>query len=145
MSAADVVVVVAAGVTCAAAVASLLVITVLVKQVRRLDRTLGRLQREVLPMVADARQVADAAATEMVRVGAVLENTESVTSTVDSATRLAHRAFANPVVKVLALRAGAASGLRQLRQPSTQNAGHAGPRARGGHSEGRGRRTRGAR
>jgi hypothetical protein len=123
MSAADVVVVVAAGVTCAAAVASLAVIAVLVNQVRRLDRTLGQLQRDVLPLVADARQAADAAATEMLRVGAVLENTEAVTATVDSATRLAHRAFANPVVKVLALRAGAASGLRQLRESGSERPG----------------------
>jgi hypothetical protein len=33
---------------------------------------------------------------------------------VDSASRLAYRAFANPVVKVLAVRAGAASGIRRL-------------------------------
>ncbi len=35
-------------------------------------------------------------------------------ATVDSASRLAYRAFANPVVKVLAVRAGAASGIRRL-------------------------------
>jgi hypothetical protein len=33
---------------------------------------------------------------------------------VDSASRLAYRAFANPVVKVLAVRAGAATGIRRL-------------------------------
>jgi len=50
----------------------------------------------------------------MERVGAVLDSTESVHATVDSASRLAYRAFANPVVKVLAVRAGAVTGLRQL-------------------------------
>jgi hypothetical protein len=50
----------------------------------------------------------------MERVGAVLDTTESVAATVDSASRLAYRAFANPVVKVLAVRAGAASGIRRL-------------------------------
>jgi hypothetical protein len=33
---------------------------------------------------------------------------------VDSASKLAYRAFANPVVKVLAVRAGAATGIRRL-------------------------------
>ena len=50
----------------------------------------------------------------MERVGAVLDTTESVHATVDSASRLAYRAFANPVVKVLAVRAGAATGIRRL-------------------------------
>jgi uncharacterized membrane protein len=116
MSTADVVVLVAAGVACAAAVVSIALAAVLGNQVRRFERALDALQHEVMPLVADAKQAAGAAATEMARVGAVLEDTEAVTATVDSATRLAQRAFANPVVKVLAFRAGAASGLRQLRE-----------------------------
>ena len=67
-----------------------------------------------MPMVADAHRVVDQAATEMERVGAVLDSTESVHATVDSASRLAYRAFANPVVKVLAVKAGAAGGMRRL-------------------------------
>ena len=66
------------------------------------------LRRRGRPLVADAHRVVDQAATEMERVGAVLDSTESVHATVDSASRLAYRAFANPVVKVLAVRAGAA-------------------------------------
>ncbi|HEY3942411.1 MAG TPA: hypothetical protein VGL60_07995 [Acidimicrobiales bacterium] len=116
MSAADVVVVAAAAVACVAGVVCLVAAGLLVSQVRRLERTLGALRAEVVPLLADARQAADAAATEMLRVGAVLEDAESVTSTVESATRLAHQAFANPIVKVLAWRAGAAGGLRQLRR-----------------------------
>jgi hypothetical protein len=72
------------------------------------------LRRQTVPLVADAHRVVDQAATEMERVGAVLDSTESVHATVDSASRLAYRAFANPVVKVLAVRAGAATGLRRL-------------------------------
>jgi hypothetical protein len=70
--------------------------------------------------VADAHRVVDQAATEMERVGAVLDTTESVHATVDSASRLAYRAFANPVVKVLAVRAGAATGIRRLAKGSDQ-------------------------
>jgi hypothetical protein len=69
-------------------------------------------------LVVDAHRVVGQAASEMERVGAVLDSTESVHATVDSASKLAYRAFANPVVKVLAVRAGAASGLRRLRAGS---------------------------
>jgi hypothetical protein len=74
-----------------------------------------------MPLVVEAHRVVDQAATEMERVGAVLESTESVSATVDSASRLAYRAFANPVVKVLAVRAGAAGGMRRLRTGSGQH------------------------
>jgi hypothetical protein len=118
MSAADVVVLVAAAVACLAAVASVAAAAVLVTQVRRLEAALRMLRDDAVPLVSEARRAAGAAADELERVGAVLEDAGSVTATVESATRLAQRAFANPVVKVLALRAGAASGLRQLRQPA---------------------------
>ena len=52
----------------------------------------------------------------------MLDSTESVHQTVDSASRLAYRAFANPVVKVLAVRAGAAGGLRRLRSDAPRSA-----------------------
>ena len=86
---------------------------------RRLPRAAGRRgsarwptssKRQTVPLVTDAHRVVGQAATEMERVGAVLDSTESVHATVDSASRLAYRAFANPVVKVLAVRAGAATG-----------------------------------
>jgi hypothetical protein len=117
MPAADVVVLVASVVACVAAIVGLAVAAVLVSQVRRLESALEALRGEALALLDDARVAAGAAASEMNRVEAVLHGTESVTATVDAASRLAHRAFANPVVKVLALRAGAASGLRQLREP----------------------------
>lgn len=119
MSVAEVVVLIAAVVACVAAVVCLVAAVVLVGTVRRLEAGVEALRQETVPMVADARQVVGVASGELARVESVLESAESVTATVDSASRLAQRAFANPVVKVLALRAGAASGLRQLRSPSS--------------------------
>jgi len=114
MSAAEVAVLVAA-VVCALAVVGLLyAVASLRRQVDRLGSLADELKRQTVPLVADAHRVVDQAATEMERVGAVLDSTESVHATVDSASRLAYRAFANPVVKVLAVRAGAASGMRRL-------------------------------
>ncbi|HEX4218182.1 MAG TPA: hypothetical protein VHZ02_07435 [Acidimicrobiales bacterium] len=118
MSAGEIAVLVAAGVSVVAVVGLLVAITGLRRQVRRLEAVAEDLRVHTMPLVAEAHRVVDQAATEMERVGAVLESTESVSATVDSASRLAYRAFANPVVKVLAVRAGAAGGMRRLRTGS---------------------------
>ena len=104
-----------ASIACGLAVVGLLVaIGSLRREVGRLGALADELKRQTVPLVADAHRVVDQAATEMERVGAILDSTESVHATVDSASKLAYRAFANPVVKVLAVRAGAASGMRRL-------------------------------
>ncbi len=104
-----------ASIVCGLAVIGLLIaLGSLRREVRSLHRVADDLRRQAVPLVADAHRVVDQAATEMERVGAVLDSTESVHATVDSASKLAYRAFANPVVKVLAVRAGAATGIRRL-------------------------------
>jgi len=114
MSAGQIAVLVAA-ILCMLAVLGLLTaLGSLRREVRSLRRVADDLRRQAVPLVADAQRVVDQAATEMERVGAVLDSTESVHATVDSASKLAYRAFANPVVKVLAVRAGAATGIRRL-------------------------------
>jgi hypothetical protein len=90
------------------------VVVVLSRRVRELGRTVDELRRETVPLVHDARVVVDQAATEMVRVGDVLDSAEAVSSTVDSASRLAYRAFSNPVVKILAYSTGVGSALRRF-------------------------------
>jgi hypothetical protein len=112
-----------ASLACLLAVVGLLVaLASLRREVARVASLADDLKRQTVPLVADAHRVVGQAASEMERVGAVLDTTESVHATVDSASRLAYRAFANPVVKVLAVRAGAASGIRRLassEDPST--------------------------
>ena len=115
MSASDVVVLIAAILGVVVVIGLLVVVGWLQRQVRQLARVVDDLRHQTVPLVAEAHRVVDQAANEMERVGSVLESTESVHSTVDSASRLAYRAFANPVVKVLAIRAGAAGGVRRLR------------------------------
>ena len=114
MNAGEIAVLVAAVICGLAVVGLLVVLASLKREVVRLRTLADELRRQTVPLVADAHRVVDQAAAEMERVGAVLDSTESVHATVDSASRLAYRAFANPVVKVLAVRAGAASGLRRL-------------------------------
>jgi hypothetical protein len=90
------------------------VVVVLSRRVRELGRTVDELRRETVPLLHGARVVVDQAATEMVRVGDVLDSAEAVSSTVDSASRLAYRAFSNPVVKVLAYSTGLGTALRRF-------------------------------
>src|SRR5579863_1785133 len=90
------------------------VVVVLGRRVRDLGRAVEELRRETVPLVRDARVVVDQAATEMTRVGDVLDSAEAVSATVDSASRLAYRAFSNPVVKVLAYSTGVGSALRRF-------------------------------
>jgi len=122
MSAADTVVLIAAIVACIAALVGVVAAFVLVGQVRRFERAVETLRGETLAMVHDAHQAIDHASTGIARVGAILEDTESVTATVESAGRLAERAFTNPVVKLLAYRAGTAGTIRRLRQPAAKGA-----------------------
>ncbi len=114
MSAGEIAVLVASIACLAAAVGLLATVRGLRGEIRKVEAIAAQLQGQTVPLVADARRVVDQAATEMERVGAVLDSTESVHATVDSASKLAYRAFANQVVKVLAVRAGAATGIRRL-------------------------------
>ena len=114
MSADHVAVLVAAIAAAIGAVVAAFVAVVLGRRVRELRRAVEELRGETMPLVRDARVVVDQAATEMVRVGDVLDSTEAVSATVDSASRLAYRAFANPVVKLLAYGTGVGSALRRF-------------------------------
>lgn len=117
MSATDVVVLVASVILCVSVLVAGVLVAVLFTQVRRLEMELDYLREQIVPLASEARKAAWHAASELERVDNILEGTESVTSTVDTASRLAKRALSNPIVKVLAVRAGAATGLQQFRVP----------------------------
>ena len=125
MTVVDAVVLAAAVVACLGALVVVVAAVVLVGQVRRFERDLAALRTEMVPLAQEARRAAGHAASELERVDAVLADTGSVTATVDSAARLAQRAFASPVVQVLALRAGTVGGLRRLGQPAGRTPGPA--------------------
>jgi hypothetical protein len=124
MSAGEIAVLIASIVCLVAVIGLLVALGSLRREVRALGLVAEQLSRQTVPLMADAHRVVDQAATEMERVGAVLDSTESVHATVDSASRLAYRAFANPVVKVLAVRAGAATGIRRLASGSEPKHGN---------------------
>ncbi|HUY23636.1 MAG TPA: hypothetical protein VMV22_14990 [Acidimicrobiales bacterium] len=112
---ADHVAVLVAGIAAGITSLVLVVITVVLsRRVRELGQAVEELRRETVPLVRDARVVVDQAATEMVRVGDVLDSAEAVSATVDSASRLAYRALSNPVVKILAYGTGMGSAVRRF-------------------------------
>ena len=139
--------VLSAAVAGVAALVSLVVAAVLGRRVRDLRRLVEALSDEAVPLVRQARVVVDQASAEMERVGDVLGSAEAVSATVDSASRLAYRAFANPVVKVLAFGSGLGGALRRLfgRTPPARRPAPSRMAVGAGTGAGRSRRERRAR
>jgi hypothetical protein len=111
--AAAVVVAVASGI---AVVVLVWAATSLAKATSELRRAVDDLRREALPVVADLRQTVGSANAELDRVDTLLGTAESVTATVDSASRLAYLAFSNPVIKALAFASGTGRAARRFRR-----------------------------
>ena len=112
-------------------VAVAILVTGLLFALVSLTRTLSQLRqavdqftRESVPLVTDLRTTVQRADAELERVDALLKTAESVSGTVDAASRLAYLTFSNPVVKALAFSTGVARAGRRLRGSD----GHA-PRA----------------
>ncbi len=59
-----------------------------------------------VPLIADVHKAVRQANGDLVRVEAILERTESIKGTVDSASRLALNAVATPAIKLAAISAG---------------------------------------
>ena len=78
-------------------------------------RTVEDLRRETVPLLADVHTAVREATGRLDQVGPVLDRTGSISGTVDSATRLAFRAFSTPLIKVMALASGGAKAIRTLR------------------------------
>jgi len=104
-------------VACALAVAVLLVaIYALNRTLRQLRAAIEDLRRETLPVVSEMRVAVTQANAELERVDTLLGTAESISATVDSASRLAYLAFSNPVIKTIAFASGTGRAARRLRR-----------------------------
>jgi hypothetical protein len=114
--------------TCSvAAVVLLAVATVsVVRTLRALREVAALLRTETVPVLDDLRDTVDAANHEIVRLDRLVTTAESVTGTVDSASRLAYIAMANPVIKGVAFASGTAKAARRLRGRRAEGNGHGG-------------------
>jgi hypothetical protein len=104
-------------VACALAVAVLLVaIYALNRTLRELRSAIQDLRRETLPVVSEMRTAVGQANVELERVDNLLGTAESISTTVDSASRLAYLAFSNPLIKVIAFASGTGRAARRFRR-----------------------------
>lgn len=105
------------GVAAMAAVAVLVVASVsLVRTMRQLRQTIDVLREQTVPMVVDLRDAVDQASGELDRVDDILETVESISTTVDQASRLTYRAFSPPLIRTLSVFTGAARMRERLRR-----------------------------
>lgn len=74
------------------------------------------LRTETVPMVVGLGDTVRNANAELERVDVLLGTAESISGTVDSASRLAYLAFSNPVIKALALASGTGRAARSFRR-----------------------------
>jgi hypothetical protein len=69
-----------------------------------------------VPAMEELAATARNANLELQRVDTLIDSAESISGTVDSASRLAYLAFSNPVIKAAAFGAGTSTALRRLRR-----------------------------
>jgi hypothetical protein len=115
MSASDLAAVIVAAASVVAAVLLAVGVVALLRTLRALREVAHLLRTETVPVLDDLRSTVDAANGEIERLDQLVTTAESVTGTVDSASRLAYIAMANPVIKGVAFASGTAKAARRLR------------------------------
>ena len=114
-SAVDVAAWVAVGLCAVALVVFIVVIVRLLRTLRVLGGLVDDLRREAVPMVVDLRQTVRQAGDDLDRVEGLLDKAETIATTVDAASRLTYRALRPPLVRSMALVAGARRAGQRLR------------------------------
>ncbi len=98
----------------------LAVVWYLARTMRVLRATADDLCRESLGLLAEMRGAVGTASRELERADGLLETAESISATVDSASRLAYQTLSSPVVKVLAFGTGTRKAARRLRRATRE-------------------------
>ena len=88
----------------------------ILKTLRAVRESVDLLRTETVPVMAELGDTVRTANAELGRVDDLLGTAESITGTVDSASRLAYLAFSNPVIKGLAFATGTGRAARRLRK-----------------------------
>ena len=115
VSASDLAAIIVAACSVVAVVLLAVGLVALVRTLRALRQVTDLLRTETAPVIDDLRDTIEAANYEIVRLDGLVSTAESVTGTVDSASRLAYIAMANPVIKGVAFASGTAKAARRLR------------------------------
>jgi hypothetical protein len=115
VSASDLAAVIVAAASVVAVVLLAVGVVALLRTLRALRDVAQLLRTETVPVLDELRGTVDAANGEIERLDQLVTTAESVTGTVDSASRLAYIAMANPVIKGVAFASGTAKAARRLR------------------------------
>lgn len=115
MNAGQVALLVAAAVAVVAVVVLAWVVISMRRTLKVLEAVAADLRRQAVPLVEEARGAVEKASADLVALDRILETTESISTTVDSASKLAYLVFSNPVIKVIALGAGVTRAIGHLR------------------------------
>jgi hypothetical protein len=97
-------------------VALLGVLWSLLRTSRALRAAADDLRRDGLSLLAEMRGTVGQANAELERADGLLGTAEAISTTADSASRLAYQAVSSPVIKVLAFGTGTARATRRLRR-----------------------------
>jgi hypothetical protein len=116
ITAGDVAAIIIAVLLAIAVVGLLLVLRSLAATLASLRLTVDDLRRNTVPLVNELHDTVKAANSELERVDGLLVTAESISATVDSASRLAYLAFSNPVIKAAAVAAGTGRVVRRMRK-----------------------------
>ena len=118
-------------------VAMALVVQALLRTLRETRATLDDLRGEAVPLMGELRDTVERAGAEVERVDDLLDTAETISATVDSASRLGYLAFRAPVIRTVAFGKGISRGARRLvGRPANPSLGSADNRARRGLAAG---------
>src|SRR5690606_21919591 len=116
VSAADLAAVIVSIAAIVAVVVLMFAVSALVSTMRVLRDTIESLRVDAVLAMAELRRAAAHANENLERVDELLDTAESISTTVDSASRLTYMAVSNPLIKMVAVAAGAGRVARRLRR-----------------------------
>lgn len=152
MTAADLALVLVSVVVIGAFVVLVVAAVALLRAAAELRRTLDEVQRQTVPLLDELRGTVREAGAEVERVDRLLDAAETISGTVDRASRLGYLAFRAPLIRVVALGRGIGRFLAGLVRPRRARGRTAAARGRvgarpgsPGRPDGRGRAGRAAR
>ena len=118
MSAGETAAVVAAVALAIGVVGLLLAMGALIRTLTEVRHAVEDFRRKAVPLLTDVHTTVRQASAELGKVDTILDRADDISGTVDSATRLASRAFTTPLVKAMAFTTGSARAFRALRKKS---------------------------
>ncbi len=92
----------------------------LTRTMRIMRASADELGRESTALLTEMRAAVGLASGELERADGLLDTAQSISATVDSASRLAYVTLSNPVVKVLAFGTGTRAAARRLRRATRE-------------------------